>query len=198
MVRIYIIRHGETEPNTRFACVGRSDVPLNDTGIHQAEKLCQRLKIRADAIYTSPLCRTHRTIKPYLERYPDIPTYISPYLIERDFGIWEDLSFAQIEELDPVRFKEWQNNYIEYTIPHGESLMEVQKRVDTFLDKLCPMYEGKTVFLVTHLCTARHLIARLLGLEPEMSRRFTMKNAHYAVIDYDNSAGYGVVKYLNT
>ena len=39
MVRVYIIRHGETEPNTRFACVGRSDVPLNDTGLMQAKEL---------------------------------------------------------------------------------------------------------------------------------------------------------------
>lgn len=197
MVRVYIIRHGETEPNTRFACVGRSDVPLNDTGLMQAEELCNRLKTEPDAIYMSPLCRTHQTINPYLKCHPDIPAYISPYLIERDFGIWEDLSFKQIEELDPVRYKEWQDNYIEYTIPHGESLMEVQKRVDIFLDKLLPMYDGKTVFLVTHLCTTRHIIAKLLGLEPEMSRRFTMKNAHYAIIDYDNDAGFGVIKYLN-
>lgn len=197
MVRIYIIRHGETEPNTRFACVGRSDVPLNNTGINQADELCKKLNTKADAVFISPLCRAHQTIKPYLDKHHDIPTYISPYLIERDFGIWEDLSFEQIEELDPERYKEWQDNYINYTIPHGESLMEVQKRVNLFLDRLCPMYDGKTVFLVTHLCTTRHIIARLLGLNPEMSRRFTMKNAHYAVIDYDNNAGYGVVKYLN-
>ncbi len=197
MVRIYLIRHGETEPNTRLACVGRSDVPLNSTGEKQANELCNKLSAKADAIFLSPLCRTHQTIKPYLDKYPDIPVNISYNLIERDFGIWEDLSFKQIEKMDPVRYKEWQNNYINYTIPHGESLMEVQKRVDSFLDKLCPMYENKTVFLVTHLCTARHIIAKLLGLNPEASRRFTMKNAHYAVIDYDNTVGYGVMKYLN-
>ncbi len=197
MVRFYVIRHGETEPNTRFACVGRSDAPLNDTGLLQANELCARLTPETDAIFMSPLCRTHQTIEPYLKLHPDIPSFVSPLLIERDFGIWENLSFEQIEELDPVRYKEWQDNYIEYTIPHGESLMEVQKRVDIFLDRICPVYDGKTVFLVTHLCTARHIISKLLGLEPEMSRRFTLKNAHYAVIDYDNDAGYGVVKYLN-
>ena len=197
MVRIYIIRHGETEPNTRFACGGRSDVPLNETGLKQAEALCNRLTVKADAVYMSPLCRAQQTIKPYLDKNPNIPININFNLIERDFGIWENLSFRQIEELDPTRYKEWQDNYTGYTIPHGESLMKVQERVDEFLEKLCPMYDGRTVFLVTHLCTSRHLIAKLLGLSPEDSRRFTMENGHYAVIDFDNTTGYGVLKYLN-
>lgn len=197
MLRVYIIRHGETEPNTRFACVGRSDVPLNETGIIQAQKLAERLECVPDTIFVSPLCRAIDTIKPYLDKHSDIPCFISPLLIERDFGIWENLSFKEIEETDPERFNEWQDNYIEYVIPHGESLMEVQHRVEKFLAELYQKYDNKTVFIVTHLCTARHLISTLLGLDPEMSRRFTMKNGYYAVIDYDNIAGYGVIKYLN-
>ena len=197
MLRVYIIRHGETEPNTRFACVGRSDVPLNETGIIQAQKLAERLECVPDTIFVSPLCRAIDTIKPYLDKHSDIPCFISPLLIERDFGIWENLSFQEIEETDPERFNEWQDNYIEYVIENGESLSEVQERVNTFLDRMCPKHENKTVFLVTHLCTARHIIARLLGLEAEKSRCFTLKNASYAVIDYDNNTKYGVIKYLN-
>lgn len=197
MVRIYVIRHGQTEPNTRFACVGRSDVPLDDTGILQSKKLAQKLPENADIIYTSPLIRAKDTIRPYCQKHSDIPVKEIPEIIERDFGVWEDLSFKEIEAKDPIRYNEWQDNYIEYVIENGESLSEVQERVNTFLDRMCPKHENKTVFLVTHLCTARHIIARLLGLEAEKSRCFTLKNASYAVIDYDNNTKYGVIKYLN-
>ncbi len=197
MVRIYVIRHGQTEPNTRLACIGRCDVPLNETGKRQAEELSQKLSAKADAVYLSPLCRAYQTIEPYLLLHKDIQPKTAPEIIERDFGIWEDLNFKQIEEQEPVRYKEWQENYIEYTIPGGESLLEVQERVNLFLDRICPLHEDQTIFLITHLCTARHIIAQLLGLDVQKSRCFTLKNASYGVIDYDNTTKRGVLKYLN-
>lgn len=197
MVRIYVIRHGETEPNTRMACVGRTDVPLNEKGKAQALELKEKLTVKADHIYVSPLQRAYTTIEPYIAMYPDIAVDTAQEITERDFGVWEDLNFKQIEEKDPVRFKQWQDNYIEYTIENGESLIDVQTRVDKFLDNMCPRHEGETVFIATHLCTARHIIAKLLGLDAEKSRCFTLFNASCAVIDYDNNAKYGVLKYIN-
>lgn len=197
MIRFYIIRHGETEPNTRFACLGRRDVPLNKKGITQAQELQKKLTIKADSIYVSPLSRAKDTISPYLKLNPDIPTEVADEIIERDFGLWEDLSFKQIEELEPEKYKIWMNNYIDYVIPQGESLGEVQIRVEKFLNRIIPKHDNQTVFIATHLCVARHLISTLLGLDKEKSRCFTMKNACYAVIDYDTDANCGVLKYLN-
>lgn len=197
MIRFYIIRHGETEPNTRFACVGRRDVPLNENGLIQADKLAQQLTAKADAIYLSPLCRAVDTIKPYLIQNPEITPVAADEIIERDFGDFEDYSFKQIEEKDPVMFREWMDNYISYPIPNGESLKEVQIRIEKFLNKIISLHDNQTVFIVTHLCTSRQLISTLLGLDVEKSRCFTMKNASYAVIDYDINVGYGVLKYLN-
>lgn len=197
MIRFYVIRHGETEPNTRFACIGRIDVPLNEKGTNQATELCDKLKAEADVIYVSPLLRARQTIEPYIKSHPDVPVIIQPNIIERDFGIWEDLSFKDIEKADPVLYDEWQRNYVEYRIPNGESLTDVQKRVDKFLGEILKQNDGKTVFLMTHLCTARHIIAGLLGLDVHKSRCFTLKNASYAVIDYDFDLGFGVLKTLN-
>lgn len=197
MIRFYVIRHGETEPNTRFACVGRRDVPLNEKGVVQAKELSQKLTTDADAIYVSPLSRAMETIMPYLELNPHIKPEVADEIIERDFGVWEDLNFGQIEELDPEQYKIWMDNYIDYVIPQGESLAEVQVRVEKFLERIIPLHDNQTVFITTHLCVSRHLISTLLGLDKEKSRCFTMKNASYAVIDYDINAGYGVLKYLN-
>lgn len=199
MIRFYVIRHGETEPNTRFACVGRCDVPLNEKGKIQAAQLCDKLSARAkaDMVYISPLMRAKDTINPYLQLNPNIPYAVAEELIERDFGLWEDMNFKQIEEKEPEAFKEWMDNYINYVLPEGESLETVQERVEEFLKRIIPLHDNKTVFITTHLCVSRHLISTLLGLDVEKSRCFTMKNASYAVIDYDIDAGHGVLKYLN-
>lgn len=197
MVRIYVIRHSETEPNTRFECLGRDNVPLNEKGLCQAQELSQKLPNSADKIYCSPLLRAQDTIKPYLDMHPNIPIELSDAFTERDFGDFEHMTFAEIEQKMPKVYKEWQDNYIEYVIKNGESLLDVWNRITPFLDSICSENDGKTIFLMTHLCTARLIIARLLGLDVYKSRCFTMKNACYAVIDYDNNTHSGVLKYLN-
>ena len=72
---IYIVRHGQTEMNNRKALQGRSDVPLNETGIAQARAAAEKLTgIRFDRVYTSPLIRAIQTAKiivPYVEPVMD-------------------------------------------------------------------------------------------------------------------------------
>ncbi len=198
MVRVYIIRHGETEPNTRFACLGRLDVPLNERGKRQASELCRRIDtVCADAVLISPLRRARETVSEYCSRHRDIPVITEPAFTERDYGEWDNMTFAEIEDMDPVRYAAWQADFTGYRIPGGESSAEVHSRVGDALNRLLPVYEGKTIFIVTHLGTARHIISNLLALSLKESWRFTFENARAAVIDFDNSAGYGVLKSLN-
>lgn len=198
MVRVYIIRHGETEPNTRFACLGRLDVPLNSVGHEQAQCLASRLNgVIPDKIYTSPLLRAYETIAPYHDIHPEIPVISEQGIIERDFGIWDNMTFKEIEAAYPAEYDMWQKDFIGYTIPCGESSYMVQERINTALNSIMPENEDKTIFFVTHLGTARQLISRLLGLSISESWRFTMDNGAYAVIDYDNNTRTGVLKYLN-
>lgn len=198
MVRLYIIRHGETEPNTRYACLGRLDVPLNKNGVAQSFDLCGRIDdICPDLIYISPLKRAYQTIEPYLKKHPSIPIVNEYGIIERDFGDWDNMSFDEIQKFDPVRFRKWQSDFTGYAVPNGESSIDVQKRVNLTIDKITAENYGKSVFLITHLGTARHIISHLLNLNLDAGWRFTLNNAAYAVIDYDNNTLCGVLKYLN-
>ena len=63
---LYIIRHGQTELNTKMLMQGRSDYPLNETGLAQAEESAGRLAamgVKIDKVYTSPLKRAVRTAR---------------------------------------------------------------------------------------------------------------------------------------
>lgn len=193
MVTLYIIRHGETNSNIRRTCLGHKDVELNETGKVQALELCKKLEnVHFDAVYSSPLSRAISTIAPYGKT----PVIMNFALIERDFGIWDDMTFEEIKSSYPKEYKKWQSDWIGYKIPNGESSAEVQSRVNDVMDKIVANHKDGTVAVVTHLGTARHIISHLLGLTAEQSWLFTLENAKYAVIEIDDN-GNGLLKGLN-
>lgn len=187
MTNIYIIRHGETDSNIRHACLGHKDVPLNENGIKQAEELAERLKDqKIDIVYSSPLNRAIETIKPSKAQWNCAPITMSFALTERDYGIWEDMTFEEIEAQYPTEYKAWHEDWTGYKIPEGESSQEVQNRVNVFMKKIINNHRGKNIAVVTHLGTARHILSYLLGLSTAQSWLFTLDNARYAVIELDD------------
>ena len=62
MIKLYVIRHGETDFNKEGRYLGRSSVSLNSTGIVQARKLAQGVEeLGIEVIYVSPSNRTLET-----------------------------------------------------------------------------------------------------------------------------------------
>lgn len=88
-MKLYLIRHGETDWNRLMRFQGREDIPLNETGISQAEA-CGRALAGAgvQAVFTSPLVRTRRTGEIIAEQLalPREAVQNLPELIERDLG----------------------------------------------------------------------------------------------------------------
>ena len=84
---IYIIRHGKTELNKANVLQGRSNYPLNEEGIKQAEEAADNLReIRFDHVFSSPLIRAVRTAEIVC---PGIEPVIDDRLIEMDYGPYE-------------------------------------------------------------------------------------------------------------
>lgn len=196
MTEIYIVRHGQTNSNLRNACIGVTDIPLNEEGIRQSHEVFKRLSgIEFDVIYTSPLSRAVDTVAPYMKENPTTPLHMSYAFIERDFGEWEDLNYAEIREKDPLLYEKWQSDVAAFKLPGGESSNEVRERVDKALAKILSRHEGKRILIVTHLLTARHIIASLLGLEKEKDIIFSLDNGSVAKVEIRK--GKGVLTLLN-
>ncbi|MBQ3425804.1 MAG: histidine phosphatase family protein [Clostridia bacterium] len=200
MVDVIIVRHGQTRYNKSKACLGRENVAMTETGQMDAGRLAMRMKgIYADVIYSSPLMRARNTAGPYLGTHgtaKHAKLVVEPALIERDWGEWEGMSLSKIKNTRPDEYAEFMADWLGYVVPGGESFSEVQERVNAFLDRIMPENDGKTVYLSTHLGTARHIISHLLGLRPEESRLFWMDNATYTRIEYDNKTKTGTLKCL--
>lgn len=87
-MRIYLVRHGQTDWNLEKRMQGREDVPLNATGRAQAEKLRDKIRgLEFDVVYASPLKRAAETAEIAVgDRYEII---YDERLVERSFGEFE-------------------------------------------------------------------------------------------------------------
>jgi broad specificity phosphatase PhoE len=108
----YFIRHGETELNRQERCVGgKTDVPLNDTGIQQARKLKkQLLLLNITNVVSSPMLRARQTAEIAINQ---------PHLIQQDLREWE---IGIFEEAPLKDFLDYTKNLSKTTtLPGGES-----------------------------------------------------------------------------
>ncbi len=129
---IYIIRHGQTELNITNVLQGRSNHPLNETGIRQAEEAAERLKdISFDVVYSSPLIRAVRTAEIIV---PDLKPIIDERLIEMEYGPYEGMGLRELAPEVLTFFRDFIHN----PAPEGmEPLSSVVQRAGSFLEDRC-------------------------------------------------------------
>src|SRR5512136_1895223 len=107
MTFIYLVRHGQTAWNKSETFRGRVDVPLNETGLKEAELAAEYFRGKmVDAIYTSPISRAMQTA----ERIADVlglRVSQHPGITDMSFGIWEGRPIKEVGSSDPDRFRLW-------------------------------------------------------------------------------------------
>jgi broad specificity phosphatase PhoE len=159
-----LVRHGETEWNRVERFRGRADIPLNDTGRAQAQKLAARLageKIRA--VYSSPLQRAVQTATPVAEA---LRLKVKPHanLLDVDYGAWEGLSPEEAQAKFPEDYDRWLTTPRRVKFPGGESLRLVRVNIGNLLSELAEKHSGETVALVTHKVPCLVTMCYVLGL----------------------------------
>jgi probable phosphoglycerate mutase len=148
--RILAIRHGETAWNVDTRIQGHLDIPLNDTGHWQAERLGRSLAAeKIAAIYASDLSRAHQTAL-YVSRATDVPVVAELGLRERGFGDFEGRTFAEVEKALPDQAERWRQRDPAFAPNGGETLLQVQERVLTTVDRLAQQHPGELIVLVGH------------------------------------------------
>lgn len=195
MNHLILVRHGETDSNKRGTYLGWTDVALNAAGLEQAESARMILKdYPIDRIYASPLLRAWKTAE-IINRGRDIPIAAAEGLKERNFGVWEDLTYHEIVEKYAEEYGMWVKDP-GYCIRGGESTLQAYERVNGFTDRILSQYQGKTILLVTHLGSIRNILAHLLGMGMEGCWRFRVDNGGITRLEI-NDEGYAYLTQLN-
>ena len=163
-MRIILARHGETEWNVREIFRGRSDIPLNENGLKQAELLAEYLKdIAVEAVYSSPLKRAFATAQAIARRH-GLEVQPTAGLNDMDFGEWEGVPIDEVAVKHKALYKQWINHPEVVKMPGGESLAGVRDRVLEVVDEVVAGHRG-TVALVSHRVIHKVIICALLGLD---------------------------------
>ena len=92
-MKLWIVRHGQTDVNRAKRMQGRIEVPLNETGIRQAQEAAGLVRsVSFDAVYSSPLSRAVQTASIISGKEPE-EIIRDDRLIETDFGKYERRSY---------------------------------------------------------------------------------------------------------
>ena len=142
-MKLYILRHGETDANVQGIVQGWSDTRLNEKGLAQAITSAGSFDQPIDAIYSSDLKRASETADKFRVHYAHVPYFQDERIRERNFG---DATGTHRDEHNWEQF--WSvDDHV--TIPNAETLNDFTKRVADFLDEL-KTKPFQSVLIVTH------------------------------------------------
>jgi len=232
LTTLFLIRHGETEGAETRRYKGHIDVPLSENGAEQIKRLskyivgaipcgCPGQAQRPaptgmggllNTIYCSDLSRTVKSAE-LIAKPHGLKPVIMPELRERNFGIWEGMSFDEIKEKYPEEFNSWVDNPLKFSPMEGESTIEVRDRAVGALEKILnrntdnplisPLDKGgqggvtfsESIAIVSHGGINRILLCELLGIPLENIFRIEQGYGCLNVVElWDN---YPVVKLIN-
>lgn len=194
-MKLYLIRHGQTEWNITGRIQGKTDIPLNETGIYQAGLLSEALSgCSVEAVYASPLKRAYDTacVVAAKEKLPVIPV---EELREVDFGLWEGLTWDEICHKYPGDFAAWDENPVRNTPTGGEKKESSRGRCKTAMERILNSAEGD-IAIVAH-GGILVFVADFLLQAQKVRNEVIVRNASITVIEYDKETGEGNLLLLN-
>lgn len=159
-MKVYIVRHGQTNSNIESKLLGITDEDINEMGIRQAKKAKENLRNKKiDVCFSSPLKRTKHTSSIICEE--SIPIIIDERLLERGFGVLEGGAY---NEKYTHGFWDFYLNKNDYGVEPLKCLFSGTK---TFLEYLKKNYMDKNVLIVSHAATIRALHFNIVGFDKD-------------------------------
>lgn len=164
-MKLYLIRHGETDWNIVKRLQGATDIPLNENGEALARETAEGLKeIPFDMVFTSPLKRAYRTAE-IVKGNREIPLIIEERIREICFGDYEGLvSKSEGYSIPDPEFKFFFTKTDCYkTPPNGEPIESLLERTNEFLEELKKREDlkDKTILVSTHGAAVRALLSNI-------------------------------------
>lgn len=175
---IIVVRHGQTIWNRERRIQGHSDSPLTELGVRQTEAVARSLsRLTIDRVYTSDLGRA-LAMAEAIAGSTSAEIITRHCLRERHYGIFEGLTFQEIEERFPEQYGLYRERRdLDVPVPGGESLRQRHERVIACLQGIARRHARKTVVVVSHGGVLDSLFRFVLGIELGTPRNFALHNA---------------------
>ena len=176
-MRLYVARHGETEWNRLNKVCGRTDSPLTDTGLRQAQLLADKLDdCPIDVIIASPLSRAQKMAQAVAQR-KHLQVVTDDRLIEQDYGVYEGVPRDDEDFLNNKRM-------FAYRYPGGESMMDIARRTYDLIIETKKRYPNSSVLFVCHNGICRVICSYFRDMTNEEYFEFSQDNCGYNVYEF--------------
>jgi probable phosphoglycerate mutase len=188
VTRVLLIRHGETAWNVETRIQGQLDVPLNERGRWQAQRLAGALADeRLQAVYASDLRRAHETAARLAEAIA-LPVATDPGLRERGFGRFEGLTFQEVEHRFPDDSRRWREREPDFGPGGGETLRSFYARCVGAAARLAARHPGGHIALVAHGGVLDCLYRAARHIDLQQPRTWLLHNASINRLLYTGEA----------
>lgn len=163
MLKIYIVRHGQTEFNVQKRLQGRMDSPLTEKGRENASALGLHLfDIDFELVLASPSKRAQTTAE-LICRGRDIGIQTENDMREINLSHWEGkLNEELIAEYPEESDIFWNKPHL-YKPVEGDSYYDVQERAVNVIKRLAEQYESGNILIVTHTVVIKAIVAYFKG-----------------------------------
>lgn len=183
-MKVYLVRHGETQGNIEGAFYGVTETPLSPRGKVQGQEAKEKLSaISFDHVLVSPLSRAVDTAR--LAGFEDVS--LLEGLKEMDFGIFEGLTFDAIKSQYPKEVDRWTARKHDYVFPEGESLKTFYDRVIGVYQEILATYEGERILIVAHSGVLRAIFAHEISENFDHYWKYKVDNASVSIIAYEDN-----------
>ena len=194
--RIHLIRHGQVAGYDQPRYNGQTDVALTDVGMEQYHLLKERLAgTKISACYTSDLSRCTIGAGIICEQL-GIEPVARRELRELNIGIWEGMTWQEITERWPVEWQARLADLVNYRVPQGENLLDVQSRVMPVIAEIIERHKGQEILVVGHGGVNRVVLLNVIGAPLDGVFNIEQNYGCYNIIDY-YADGRATVKLLN-
>lgn len=195
-MRLFLIRHGQTEWNNDSRAQGHTDVSLDTIGLQQSRRLGESLgRVGIELVLSSDLRRSIQTAQPIADS-AGVELETEPGLRERTFGDWEGHNYGVVGERMRAIQAETGQTLFEVRPPKGESMRDVWNRLGPVAERLHD--EVRTTAVVAHGGSTALLLARLLGGNIEVSRGFRFANTGVTELERRPDGTFYIVRYNDT
>lgn len=186
-LRLWLLRHGETEGLSSIRYHGRNDVPLSDLGRAQIRAAARLLHgLDPVVVVHSPLQRAAESARIVAASCGFAPSLLvaDPRLQEISFGDCEGLTAEEIAQRYPDFWREHRRGGAD-AFPGGESRRSFAARVAAAIGELITRFPGGDVVVVAHRGIVRHALRTLLGLDAHVADPFAVRLGSLSVVRRD-------------
>ena len=193
-MRLFLLRHAQSEGNKRGIFQGTIDLPLSEEGIEQAKRAGEFLKrFEFDLVLSSPQRRALETAQ-IVAKTLNLPLGVDPRLREISYGILEGKLHSEVESWED--YQRWLEDPLKHPLEGVDDLRELLKRLENFVED---RYGGeRNILAVTHGGVIRAFLCLVGGFGLNHMWRFSVGNVSLSMVEIKGTKPLkGKIKFVN-